>query len=265
MKAVMFSGVPELIMFAAVFALGGDGRFFAVFSAAIIHEAAHVAAAALAGVPLRLCRTGFAGAVLVYDTSCASLGAEAAICAAGPGVGLAVTAIGYAAGIRSYFVAANAALSIFNLLPVSYLDGGGILSSLLEMHLTEIEKVSPAEGEEEQLEAMRAEWRGTEQLRRHYERAQMILRGEETGLLEQIGHLERALELLAGDDEDMAAYLESAVSFRQTIAELERKLRRPPLPQRSRPRREPVRLRPPARCRLRGQARHCGPRRPQRQ
>ena len=40
-----------------------------------------------------------------------------------------------------------------------------------------------------------------------------------------------ALELLAGDDEDMAAYLESAVSFRQTIAELERKLRRPPLPQ----------------------------------
>lgn len=102
---------------------------------------------------------------------------------------------------------------------------------LLEMHLTEIEKVSPAEGEEEQLEAMRAEWRGTEQLRRHYERAQMILRGEETGLLEQIGHLERALELLAGDDEDMAAYLESAVSFRQTIAELERKLRRPPLPQ----------------------------------
>ena len=82
---------------------------------------------------------------------------------------------------------------------------------LLEMHLTEIEKVSPAEGEEEQLEAMRAEWRGTEQLRRHYERAQMILRGEETGLLEQIGHLERA--------------------FRQTIAELERKLRRPPLPQ----------------------------------
>ena len=102
---------------------------------------------------------------------------------------------------------------------------------LLEMHLTEIEKVSPAEGEEEQLEAMRAEWRGTEQLRRHYERAQMILRGEETGLLEQIGHLERALELLAGDDEDMAAYLESTVSFRQTIAELERKLRRPPLPQ----------------------------------
>ena len=102
---------------------------------------------------------------------------------------------------------------------------------LLEMHLTEIEKVSPAEGEEEQLEAMRAEWRGTEQLRRHYERAQMIQRGEETGLLEQIGHLERALELLAGDDEDMAAYLESAVSFRQTIAELERKLRRPPLPQ----------------------------------
>ena len=102
---------------------------------------------------------------------------------------------------------------------------------LLEMHLAEIKKVDPAEGEEEQLEAMRAEWRGTEQLRRHYERAQMLLRGDETGLLEQIGHLEHALELLAGDDEDMAAYLESVVAFRQTVAELERKLRRPPLPQ----------------------------------
>ena len=102
---------------------------------------------------------------------------------------------------------------------------------LLEMHLAEIEKVAPVEGEEEQLEAMRAEWRGTEQLRRHYERVQMLLRGDETGLLEQLGHLERALELLARDDEEMAVHLEATTSFRQTIAELERKLRRPPLPQ----------------------------------
>lgn len=102
---------------------------------------------------------------------------------------------------------------------------------LLEMHLGEIEKVAPEEGEEEQLEALRAEWRGTEQLRRHYERAQMILRGEETGLLEQIGHLERALETLAADDEEMAVHLDAATSFRQTLSELERKLRRPPLPQ----------------------------------
>lgn len=102
---------------------------------------------------------------------------------------------------------------------------------LLEMHLGEIEKVAPEEGEEEQLEALRAEWRGTEQLRRHYERAQMILRGEETGLLEQIGQLERALETLASDDEEMAVHLEAATSFRQALSELERKLRRPPLPQ----------------------------------
>ncbi len=100
---------------------------------------------------------------------------------------------------------------------------------LLEMHLGEIEKVAPEEGEEEQLEALRAEWRSTEQVRRQYERAQMILRGEETGLPEQVGHLERALE--TADDDEMAAYLEAASSFRQTLAELERKLRRPPLPQ----------------------------------
>ena len=67
---------------------------------------------------------------------------------------------------------------------------------LLEMHLGEIEKVAQEEGEEEQLEALRAEWRSTEQVRRQYERAQMILRGEETGLPEQVGHLERALALM---------------------------------------------------------------------
>lgn len=102
---------------------------------------------------------------------------------------------------------------------------------VLEMHLAEIEKVEPVEGEEERLEALRSELRGTEQLRRHYERAQVLLRGEETSLTEQIGHLERALDLLAADDEDMAAYLEATTSFRETLLELERKLRRPPLPQ----------------------------------
>lgn len=135
MRALLFSGIPEIVMFAAVLALGGDGRFFAVFTAALIHEAGHIAASKLAGVPLRLCRTGIAGVTLVYDTSGASLGAEAAICAAGPCVGLAVTAIGYAADVRSYFITANAVLSVLNLMPVSYLDGGGILSSLLEMRL----------------------------------------------------------------------------------------------------------------------------------
>ena len=102
---------------------------------------------------------------------------------------------------------------------------------ILELHLAEIAKVAPVEGEEEQLEAMRATLKGTEQLRRHYERALMLLRGDETGLLEQTGHLERALELLSADEDEMTPFLEATSGFRQTLSELERKLRHPPIPQ----------------------------------
>ena len=102
---------------------------------------------------------------------------------------------------------------------------------LLEMHLTEIDKVAPEPGEEEQLEAQRNRLKGSEQLRKLYERGEAIIRGDDVGLVEQLGHLERILELLATSDDDMAADLEATTSFRQTLTELGRKLRRPPLPQ----------------------------------
>lgn len=102
---------------------------------------------------------------------------------------------------------------------------------LLEIHLKEIDKVAPEPGEEEHLESLRTTLRGTEQLRRHYEQAQQILRGNETGLLEQLGQFEHILEQLARTDEDMALELETTVTFRQSVTELERRLRRPPLPQ----------------------------------
>ncbi len=99
---------------------------------------------------------------------------------------------------------------------------------LLEIHLKEIEKVAPEPGEEERLELLRAEVRAGEETRRHYQQALDILRGDEQGLLSLLGNLERALEPLARDDDEMAANLEATTAFRQNAAELERRLRRPP-------------------------------------
>lgn len=99
---------------------------------------------------------------------------------------------------------------------------------LLEMHLKEIDKVDPEPGEEERLETLRAAMRATEDIRRYYGQALEVLRGDEGGLITLLGHLERSLEPLAGDDEEIAADLEATSGFRQILTELERKLRRPP-------------------------------------
>lgn len=102
---------------------------------------------------------------------------------------------------------------------------------LLEIHQKEIDKVAPEEGEEERLETQRAELRGFERLREQYDRGLAMLRGEDGhGLLELLGGLERVLEALARDDENLAPFLESALSFREEVQEMDRLFRRPPLP-----------------------------------
>ena len=100
---------------------------------------------------------------------------------------------------------------------------------LLEIHLSEIDKVAPEPGEEEHLENLRVQFRNSEQLRINYERIQQILRGEDVGLLDQLGHLEHALELIAQNDEEVASDLEATTAFRQTLGDLTRRLRRPAL------------------------------------
>ena len=103
---------------------------------------------------------------------------------------------------------------------------------LLEIHLKTIEKVKPEPGEEEDLEARRAALREAMQARKQYERAFATLRGEDgPGLIELAGNLERTLEVLSRTSEDFASDLESVTAFRNTINELERRLRRPPLAQ----------------------------------
>ena len=99
--------------------------------ACILHEAGHVAAAAVFGGRvgrLRLSATG-AEFTMVYDAPL-SYGRESLVLLAGPATNLLVG--GMAAAGKCYLLAAmNFAVGGFNLLPVLPLDGGRLLFDLL--------------------------------------------------------------------------------------------------------------------------------------
>lgn len=136
MKGFLISGIPELLLLSLGFMSGNGGHLIEVLAAALIHELGHIVTALLLGVRLRLCRTGISGILLEYDFSLVSHIKEAAVCIAGPVSGILVLLICYASGHISYFAGVSAALSFFNLLPISFLDGGCVLSAVLSLFLT---------------------------------------------------------------------------------------------------------------------------------
>ena len=136
MTRLLISGIPELFLLSLAFMLGDSGRFSAILAAALVHELGHVIVATLLGAGLKLYRTEISGVSLKYDFTRISPLREAAVCLAGPALGIAVFLISYRNGSTSHFAGASAALSLFNLLPVSYLDGGCPLSAALSMILS---------------------------------------------------------------------------------------------------------------------------------
>ncbi len=131
MRGIILSGIPELFLLSFAFMLGDGDKYASILAAALIHELGHMIAAAILGVKMRLCRAGMAGVSLKYDFSVISHGREAFVCLAGPAVGIAVFFFGYKNGTPSYFAAASLGLTVFNLLPISFLDGGCALSAVL--------------------------------------------------------------------------------------------------------------------------------------
>ena len=100
---------------------------------------------------------------------------------------------------------------------------------LLEMQQTEIAKVAPREGEEEELEALRKKIREREQIAKSYDAAQSILLSHEPpGLLENLSALEKQLTLLAPLDENISDYVNSCLDFRAHLDALSAHLRMPP-------------------------------------
>ena len=135
MRTILLSGIPELFIFAAAFIIGDGERLFSILIAAMVHELGHMAVARMLGIKLRFCGAAMAGLSLKYDFSSVSPAKEAAVCLAGPLAGIVSFLICYKYDSASYFAGASATLALFNLLPVSGLDGGGIAAALLSMFL----------------------------------------------------------------------------------------------------------------------------------
>lgn len=100
---------------------------------------------------------------------------------------------------------------------------------LLEMQNSEIEKISPGEGEEEELEEIRAEIKSYEGAKQNYGKAMAILHGDDgPGLLELLSEFERLLSHMSHDDEALRPEMENVSAFRQQISHLSNQFRRPP-------------------------------------
>jgi len=135
-RGLILSGIPELLLLAIVFIPGSGNEYLSVLAAAMIHESGHIITAALLGVKMKLCKTGIAGVSLKYDFSLVSPIKEATVCLAGPVIGVIVFLLGYKNNSVSYFAAASLGLTLFNLMPISFLDGGCALSAILSVFLS---------------------------------------------------------------------------------------------------------------------------------
>lgn len=102
---------------------------------------------------------------------------------------------------------------------------------LLEMQQQEIDKVSPEEGEEDQLEELRAKSRSLEHLRENYENALELLHGgDNVGLLDLLGSFEKLIHAMSKDDPALTPEAEAVSALREQLSLLSSHLRRPPLP-----------------------------------
>lgn len=89
---------------------------------------------------------------------------------------------------------------------------------LLEMQQEEINKIKPLENEEEELEEQRARVRKRKQQREQYNVALGILYGEEApGLIDQLGELRKALQVLDSSDGMFQSLIETAAAFEQEL------------------------------------------------
>ena len=102
----------------------------------VIHEIGHIVFAKLMGAEIIKIRGGVFHLSISYDTKNISYLKEAMVCAGGVIFNLLTSLIIYAINVSnndtlSTFLLFNLSLAIMNLYPVSILDGGGILKSLL--------------------------------------------------------------------------------------------------------------------------------------
>lgn len=132
--------VLSLILAAAIclvaFTVKGSYYALIVLSCAAIHESGHILAAKLFGVKRVKSSAGLFALSLKYDFSKCSFLTEAAVGCAGAlfnmTAALAAALFTHFSSLMwVFFIFSNAALALFNLMPISPLDGFGILKALM--------------------------------------------------------------------------------------------------------------------------------------
>ena len=113
----------------ALFILFGQSSFLPlIFLAALVHELGHLIAIWGFGGTVRSVSISFLGAKIEYSRGRQSYVAEAIVALAGPMCNLIVAfcfaQFGTSGGDAFFFAGANLLLGLFNLLPISALDGG---------------------------------------------------------------------------------------------------------------------------------------------
>lgn len=106
-----------------------EAQAFYCFIFCIIHECGHLFTMLLLGKKVASVKFGYFGIKIFTDKKFLPEMKEAAIAAGGPAMNLFAAAILFIAG-QENFAIMNLTLAFFNLLPVSILDGGHILSAL---------------------------------------------------------------------------------------------------------------------------------------
>lgn len=99
--------------------------------AAVCHELGHLGALALAKVPLQHFRLSAFGAEIRADTRYLPYGKEILCVLAGPAVNLLLAVVLSRVSGDYVLAGANLLLGVFNLLPISGLDGGRVLHLLI--------------------------------------------------------------------------------------------------------------------------------------
>lgn len=136
---------PALAGLAALALILGEGRTLAVTALILaLHEAAHILCARALAVPIKRLRLTPLGAALELDMRLVRPWQEVVIALAGPMSGMAAAAVMYllmGRGLNDALLAEGVgialALTLFNLLPASPLDGGRVLHGLARSRLGE--------------------------------------------------------------------------------------------------------------------------------
>ncbi|MBQ7714854.1 MAG: site-2 protease family protein [Clostridia bacterium] len=129
-----------LLLFLILSLLRGSEYLMIALIAAAIHESGHLAAAKILSVPRDGGGAGLFGLSLKFDFSAVPYYKEFIVCISGAIFNITaclitVAAVKDAGDHATFFIFTNLSLALFNLLPVSPLDGSGVLRAVLSAFL----------------------------------------------------------------------------------------------------------------------------------